>query len=319
MQDAGTEAPVADTARLIWHFGPGDADGRADMKDVLGGKGANLAEMCQPRSARSARVHDRNGPSAVSTTRTASSSPTTSRPACGRPSRASSRTADKKFGDPERPLLVSVRSGAALSMPGMMDTVLNLGLNEAATVEGMARPDGNRRFALDALPPLHSDVRRTWSKASRLDPFELVLDRSSSSRRRRARTPSSMPRHSRASSTTTSRTRQARTGEPVSRRSVRTALWGAIRVGGVRFLDEQPCGRVPLDSTTSPRLIGTAVNVQAMVFGNLGAHDERTGVCFTRDPSTGENVFYGEYLDERAGRGRRGRHPHAAGASPKPG
>ncbi len=288
MQDAGTEAPVVDTARLIWHFGPGEADGRADMKDVLGGKGANLAEMCRiglpvpPGFTIATTVckqyYDNGGKLPQDVVAGLHE-------AVGRLETHSG----KKFGDPERPLLVSVRSGAALSMPGMMDTVLNLGLNAAAT-EGMAAMTGNRRFALDARRRFIQMFANVVEGVS-LEHFELVLDNAQ-----------------RAAGVASDTELDADVLEGV----VKDYLEIYQRETGAAF-PEDPYDQLErsvsavFGSWMGNRaveyreihditgLVGTAVNVQTMVFGNLGP-TSGTGVCFTRDPSTGENVFYGEYL-----------------------
>ncbi|MEZ6007204.1 MAG: pyruvate, phosphate dikinase [Planctomycetota bacterium] len=280
--------PAAKGARRIWHFGPGKADGKADLKPVLGGKGANLAEMC--------RIGLPVPPGFTIATDACEAYYTDGRclseglrreihQAVAKLERATG----KRFGDPKRPLLVSVRSGAAVSMPGMMDTVLNLGLTSAA-VEGLAAQTGNPRFARDARRRfiqmfgnvveglehgafervLHEEQQRVGARAdSDLDAEALgrVVERYLETFERLAKRP--FPE------------------DPMEQleRSV-AAVFGSWM--GKRAVEYRK-----IENITG--LNGTAVNVQAMVFGNLGP-TSGTGVCFTRDPSTGENVFYGEYL-----------------------
>jgi pyruvate,orthophosphate dikinase len=273
---------------IIWHFGPDGADGAADLKEILGGKGANLAEMCRlglpvpPGFTISADVcqrYEENGGSlpedVARRVRTAL--------------RRLERETGKRFGDPRRPLLVSVRSGAAVSMPGMMDTVLNLGLNAEAT-EGLAELTDNRRFALDARRRF---VQMFANVVEGLDlrRFERILE------------------HEQAAEGVES---DSDLGEEALERVVRRYLQLYRRLTRRAFPEdphEQLLRSVSavFGSWMSRRaqeyrrihaiegLLGTAVNVQSMVFGNLGPASG-TGVCFTRDPATGEDVFYGEYL-----------------------
>ena len=272
----------------VWHFGPGCGDGDASMKAILGGKGANLAEMCRiglpvpPGFTLATTVCDqyykagRKLPTAVVED---------VRKAIGR----LEKETGKGFGDPRRPLLVSVRSGAALSMPGMMDTVLNLGLNEAA-MEGLATLTGNRRFALDARRRF---IQMFANVVEGLDlgRFEAVLEDAQV----QAGVESDSDLDERAleavvaNYTTLFRKLAGRPfpNDPEEQllRSI-AAVFGSWM--GARAQEYRRIHKID-------GLLGTAVNVQTMVFGNLG-RTSGTGVCFTRDPSTGENVFYGEYL-----------------------
>ena len=164
---------MSSTQKYVYSFGGGKADGKADMKDLLGGKGANLAEMSvigipvPPASPSPPR-------SAPPTTRTARSSPRRSSRRSRRPSSRWRSQLGKKFGDPADPLLVSVRSGAALSMPGMMNTILNLGLTDA-TVEGLAKKTGNARFAYDGYRRL-IDMFGSTAMGVEHEHFEHELD-----------------------------------------------------------------------------------------------------------------------------------------------
>jgi len=276
------------SARHIWHFGPKGAAGSASMKDVLGGKGANLAEMC--------RIGLPVPPGfTIGTTvcglfyESKGRLPPSVREEIHRAIARLERETGKRFGDPKRPLLVSVRSGAAISMPGMMDTVLNLGLNDEA-MEGLAKQSGNRRFALDArrrfiqmfanvvdgldlsrFETILESEQVTAGVRSDSDLNEASLDRVVAAYKKlyRKLSGSAFPE------------------DPYEQleRSV-SAVFGSWM--GKRAIEYRKIHKIT-------GLIGTAVNVQSMVFGNLGP-TSGTGVCFTRDPSTGEDIFYGEFL-----------------------
>ena len=196
----------------------------------------------------------------------------------------------KKFGDAQNPLLVSVRSGARASMPGMMDTVLNLGLNDT-TVQGIIAQSGDERFAYDAyrrFVQMYSDVVMGMEKD--------ILDHLLEQKKERERGP---PGHR------PDRRRLERAGGPVQGKPSRQELgqpfpedpqeqlWGAIGAVFGSWMNQRAITYRRLNNI--PAEWGTAVNVQSMVFGNMG-NDCATGVAFTRDPSTGENYFYGEYL-----------------------
>jgi pyruvate,orthophosphate dikinase len=273
--------------RSVFFFQPEGTDGDAKQRDLLGGKGANLAEMCRlglpvPPGftiATSVCAHYRDhGAIPEDVLAEVDSALTRLEEAMGR-----------RFGDADAPLFVSVRSGAAVSMPGMMDTVLNLGLN-SETVEGLARTSGNRRFALDAyrrLINMFGDVVMGVDH----EHFETALTDVKAARGARA----DMDLDAEAMAEVVERYLEiyrehvgaAFPQDP--REQLRQAIeavfgsWNTPRA--VRFRK--------IHGITG--LLGTAANVQAMVFGNLGGMSG-TGVCFTRDPSTGENVLYGEYL-----------------------
>jgi pyruvate,orthophosphate dikinase len=278
---------MSDT-KLIYFFGDGKAEGDASMKELLGGKGANLAEMTNlgipvpPGFTIATEVCDafyknnRNYPEGMKEELAATLGKLET-------------MMGKKLGDPDDPLLVSVRSGAAVSMPGMMDTILNLGMNDAA-VEGLSKITGNPRFAWDAYRrfiQMFSNV----ALGMNMDVFEDILEDMKKEK-----------------------------GVEVDNELSADDLKELVRLYKIAFKGNQnkdfpqdPIVQLQASidavfgSWNNPKaekyrningiknLKGTAVNVQSMVFGNFG-DDSGTGVCFSRDPSTGENVFYGEYL-----------------------
>ncbi len=274
--------------KWVYAFGGGTAEGRAAMRDLLGGKGANLAEMAglglpvPPGFTITTEVcahfyaHERSYPPDLEAQVTAAM-------------RRVEELLDLRFGDPERPLLVSVRSGAPVSMPGMMDTVLNLGLNDS-TVEGLARMGGDRRFAFDSYRrfiQMYGDVVLGIDHYL----FEDQLEDLKQSRGCRFDTDLDAAALERLVEVYKRIVREA-TGAPFPE-DPNAQLWGAI--GAVfgswmvpRAVTYRKLHNIPAD-------MGTAVNVQAMVFGNMG-EDCATGVAFTRNPSTGEKAYYGEYL-----------------------
>jgi len=278
----------------VYSFGPSGADGDREMKHVLGGKGANLAEMCNlglpvpPGFTISTDVcthyyaNGRTFPKTLERDVEAALA-------------LVEREVGKKLGDKRDPLLVSVRSGARVSMPGMMDTVLNLGLNDD-TVEGLARASGNPRFAWDAyrrFVNMYADVVLGLKAKSESHqcPFREAFDLKK--RSRNVREDSELtPTDLKEVVTEYKRLVKERTGKAFPS-DPREQLWGAI---GAVFRSWQNERAIAYRSMNHiPSAWGTAVSVCSMVFGNLGA-DSGTGVAFTRDPSTGEKRFYGEYL-----------------------
>jgi pyruvate,orthophosphate dikinase len=285
---------TAPAGRFVFSFGDGHADGNREMRELLGGKGANLAEMsnlglpvppgftittevCNAYYARGKKL-----PAGVDDD-------------VKRAIAAVETSVGKRFGDKENPLLVSVRSGARVSMPGMMDTVLNLGLNDT-TVEGLARRSQNRRFAFDAyrrFVQMYADVVLGLKAESehRQDPFSEAL--ANLKQRRRAKEDRDLSAADLEGLVREfKRIVKVRTGadfpdDPWEQ------LFGAI---GAVF-DSWNCERAIAYRGMNhiPSNWGTAVSIVAMVFGNLG-ETSGTGVAFTRDPSTGEKRFYGEYL-----------------------
>ncbi|MBI1817685.1 MAG: pyruvate, phosphate dikinase [Deltaproteobacteria bacterium] len=280
--------------RYVYAFGGGKADGNAKLKALLGGKGANLAEMAglglpvPPGFTVSTEVCTYYYANRRTYPRTLRDDVTKQ---LGRVE----QLVGKRFGDPANPLLVSVRSGARASMPGMMDTILNLGLNDE-TVKGVIALTGNPRFAYDSyrrFVSMYGDVVLDLKPASKheIDPFEEILERK---------------KHARGVKLDTELTAddlrelvgefkdaiRARKGVAFPE-DPQEQLWGAMGAVFGSWMNERAIVYRKLNSI--PEDWGTAVNVQSMVFGNMG-DDSGTGVAFTRDPATGENIFYGEFL-----------------------
>lgn len=290
------------TKKYVYFFGAGKADGNESMKNLLGGKGANLAEMAghpklklpvPPGFTISTEVctyyydHKRTYPSVLQAQVNAALA-------------SIEKITGKKFGDPDNPLLLSVRSGARRSMPGMMDTVLDIGLNDT-TIQGLIKQSGDERFAYDAyrrLVMMYADV--VMEKASGIEPkngkgIRKVLDEKLESIKHKqgytSDTDLTVP-ELKALVKDFKATVKKVLGKPFPEDPLEQ-LWGGI--GGVfgswngkRAIEYRRIEKIPDEW-------GTAVNVQAMVFGNMG-NDSATGVAFTRNPGTGENKFYGEYL-----------------------
>ena len=272
----------------VYFFGGGSAEGKAEMKELLGGKGANLAEMTNleipvpPGFTISTEVcaafyeNQRNYPAGL-------------REEVAEHLQRLETLMGKKLGDARDPLLVSVRSGAAQSMPGMMDTVLNLGLNDAA-VEGLAKQSGNPRFAKDAYRrfiQMYGDVVMEVPHGA----FEHVLEEAK--QRKGVTEDTDLDAADLDAVIAAYKELYAKhTGETFPQVAL-DQLWGAIDAVFGSWNNERAIRYRQLNDIKG--LLGTAVNVQSMVFGNFG-DDSGTGVCFTRDPSTGENTFYGEYL-----------------------
>ena len=285
---------MAKKKKYVYFFGGGKAEGKASMRELLGGKGAGLHEMTRigvpvpPGFTITTEVcayyydHRRQYPKGLADEIANS---------LGRVEKIIGR----KFGDSENPLLVSVRSGARESMPGMMDTVLNLGLNDE-TVQGLVRRTNNPRFAYDSyrrFVQMYGDVVMGLKPADKKerDPFELILERKKEARRVRYDT-ELIADDLKALVVEYKAEVKKRLGQDLPN-DPKTQLWGAI--GAVfgswnndRAIAYRERFRIPHDW-------GTAVNVQAMVFGNMG-ETCATGVAFTRDPATGERRFYGEFL-----------------------
>jgi pyruvate,orthophosphate dikinase len=272
----------------VYSFGAGHNEGRADMKNLLGGKGANLAEMASiglpvpPGFTITTEVctafykNNRAHPAGLNAQVQA---------ALARIEAAVGR----KFGDPRDPLLVSVRSGARVSMPGMMDTVLNLGLN-SETVVGLATSSGDARFAWDSFRRF---IQMFASVVLGVDHhrFEEIIEAVKLDQGVVEDTALTAADWQRVAEEYLAMIEQE-TGKPFPQ-SPADQLWAAI--GAVFGSWMNPRANTYRRLHDIPADWGTAVNVQAMVFGNMG-QDCATGVCFTRDPSTGENVFYGEFL-----------------------
>ncbi|HRW28716.1 MAG TPA: pyruvate, phosphate dikinase, partial [Emcibacteraceae bacterium] len=275
-------------AKWVYNFGDGSAEGEASMKNLLGGKGANLAEMSNlglpvpPGFTITTEVctafyeNDKNYPDDLVEQVKASIA-------------AIENTVGAKFGDEENPLLVSVRSGARVSMPGMMDTVLNLGLNDK-TVEALARKSGDERFAYDSYRrfiQMYSDVVLGVEHYL----FEELLEIHKEENGYILDTELGAADWKELAQAFKKKAEQE-LGRPFPQ-DVNEQLWGAIDAVFGSWMIERAMVYRRLHNI--PHTWGTAVNVQSMVFGNMG-DDCATGVAFTRDPSTGENAYYGEYL-----------------------
>jgi pyruvate,orthophosphate dikinase len=274
--------------KWVYSFGDGAADGAAEMRNLLGGKGANLAEMSNlglpvpsgftisTEVCTAYYENDRNYPDDLSVQVDAAIEQI-------------ERSVGGRFGDKEKPLLVSVRSGARASMPGMMDTVLNLGLNDE-TVEGLATQSGDRRFAYDSYRrfiQMYSDVVLEVEHHH----FEELLEIMKEENGYNLDTDLSA-----GDWETLVGQYKAKVQEELGRpfpQTVQDQLWGAISAVFGSWMNQRAITYRRLHDI--PAEWGTAVNVQAMVFGNMG-DDSATGVAFTRDPSTGEKRFYGEFL-----------------------
>ena len=280
--------------KQVFSFGDAKADGHRGLRELLGGKGANLAEMCRlglpvpPGFTVSTEVctdFNKRGKRLSAQVKKEALS------ALNRIERSMGR----RFGDAKTPLLVSVRSGARVSMPGMMDTVLNLGLNDS-TVEGLASESGDERFALDAyrrFVQMYGDVVLGIKGSSDhgQDPFRELFEELKKKRKIELDTEISAS-DLRALVSDYKRLVKKHTGESFPEDPFEQ-LWGAISAVFSSWNNERAVAYRALNDI--PGDWGTAVNVMAMVFGNLG-EDSGTGVAFTRDPSTGEKRFYGEYL-----------------------
>src|SRR5215470_15628545 len=277
----------------VYFFGAGKADGTGEMKDLLGGKGAGLAEMTRiglpvpagfTITTEACDYYFQHG----------KKYPNELRSEVAKSLARLEKLTDKKLGNANDPLLVSVRSGSARSMPGMMETILNLGLNEKS-VQGLATATHNDRFAYDAyrrfvqmyssvvigLPKeeLEAKLRAMKTKLGVKDDTQVGADGwrhlvSEYKAYFRQKTGKDFPE------------------DPVEQ------LWGAVGAVFESWMGEKAVTYRRVEKITG--LLGTAVNVVHMVFGNTG-DNSGTGVCFTRDPSTGEKIFYGDYLTNAQG------------------
>ena len=274
--------------RYVYNFGNGKADGNASMKDILGGKGANLAEMTNinlpvpPGFTISTEVceyyykNNKQLPKSIKT-------------AINESIKVLENNTNCLFGDHNKPLLVSVRSGSRASMPGMMDTILNLGLNDS-TIIGLAKSTNNERFAYDSYRrfiQMYADVVLEVDSSL----FEDALE--------------NLKHENNIELDTELNTNHLKQLVDIFKKIIKKEinldfpqnpndqLWKAIAAvfdswGNTRAVTYRKLNNIPSEW-------GTAVNIQSMVFGNMG-DDSGTGVAFTRDPSSGKNIFYGEYL-----------------------
>ncbi len=280
--------------KYVYSFGGGRAEGKAEMKNLLGGKGANLAEMVKiglPVPAGftiSTEVctyyydHKKTLPKSLD-----------------KEVRAAIKKVEKamgaKFGDVKNPLLMSVRSGARASMPGMMDTILNLGINDAVA-EGLVKKTGNPRFVYDSyrrfvqmygdvvlgLKPVHKDE---------IDPFEVIIEEKKKEKGVHLDTDLSAD-DMKDLIVKFKKAVKEKTGHDFPQDPMKQ-LWGAAGAVFNSWNNDRAIAYRKMYDI--PVAWGTAINIQSMVFGNMG-EDSGTGVAFTRDAATGENVFYGEYL-----------------------
>ena len=280
--------------KYVYFFGGKRAEGKAEMKSLLGGKGANLAEMVNIKLPVPAGFtittevctyyYDNNKkyPKELKAQVLASLNKV-------------EKEMGAKFGDSENPLLLSVRSGARASMPGMMDTILNLGLNDES-VQGLIRKTNNPRFAYDSyrrFVQMYGDVVLGLKPVDKHDedPFEVILDNKKHKYGFRLDTELTADHLKELVKEFKAAIRE-KTGhdfpdDPMDQ------LWGAVSAVFGSWMNERAIVYRKLNNI--PADWGTAVNVQSMVFGNMG-EDSGTGVAFTRDPASGENIFYGEYL-----------------------
>ncbi|MCX4265175.1 MAG: pyruvate, phosphate dikinase, partial [Muribaculaceae bacterium] len=281
--------------KRVYTFGDGKAEGNADMRNLLGGKGANLAEM---------NLLGMPVPPGFTITTEVCNEYTR----YGR-DEVVKRIADevkaaiahveeltgKKFNDPANPLLVSVRSGARASMPGMMDTVLNLGMNDA-TVESLAQKSGNPRFAWDSyrrFVQMYGDVVLGMKpkKKTDIDPFEEIMDKVKEAKGIKLDTELDVEDLKNLVKLFKSAVKEY-TGKDFPDNAWEQ-LWGGICAVFDSWMNERAI--IYRRMNQIPEEWGTAVNVQAMVYGNMG-NNSATGVAFSRDAATGENIFNGEYL-----------------------
>ncbi|MGZ8710270.1 MAG: pyruvate, phosphate dikinase [Thermoanaerobaculia bacterium] len=277
----------------VYYFGDGQAEGNAKMKELLGGKGAGLAEMTNigvpvpPGFTISTAVctyfneHDKTYP------------PELQQAVADNLAKVEA-SVGREFGDRNKPLLVSVRSGARASMPGMMDTILNLGLNDE-TVQGLAASSGDERFALDSYRrfiQMYSDVVLEVDREHFEHELFALRDRAG------VKTDAEIPAEGLRELVATYKNIVRERGGRDFPQDVHDQLWGAIGAvfnswNNQRAITYRKLNGIPDDW-------GTAVNVQSMVFGNMG-EDCATGVAFTRNPANGEKKFFGEYLPNAQG------------------
>ncbi len=280
--------------KYVYFFGGGKAEGKADMKNLLGGKGANLAEMTNIGLPVPAGF--------TITTEVCNhyyannnSYPPELKAEVAEALKKTEAAMGAKFGDARNPLLVSCRSGARVSMPGMMDTVLNIGLNEA-TLRGLIEKTGNERFGWDSyrrFVQMYGDVVLGLKPTSKteIDPFEHIMDEVKHERKVKLDTELGVSDFKelvkRFKKAVKDRTGKDFPDDPLEQ------MWGAVAAVFNSWGNDRAV--VYRRQYGYPHDWGTAANICSMVFGNMG-DDCCTGVAFTRDPATGDKVFYGEYL-----------------------
>jgi pyruvate,orthophosphate dikinase len=274
--------------KFVYFFGAGKAEGDGEMRDLLGGKGAGLAEMTKiglpvpagftitTEACDYFYKHDRRYPASL-------------RAEVATHLKRLEKTTGKKLGDPNDPLLVSVRSGSARSMPGMMETILNLGLN-SKSVEALAKRTSNERFAYDAYRRF---VQMYSSVVIGLPKDDLEEKLRAMKARFKVQDDTQVPAEGwRELVVEYKKYFKEKTSKDFPEDPVEQ-LWGAIGAVFGSWMAEKAVTYRRVEKITG--LLGTAVNVVQMVFGNSG-ENSGTGVCFTRDPSTGEKIFYGDFL-----------------------
>ena len=281
--------------KRVYTFGNGQAEGRADMRNLLGGKGANCAEMnligvpVPPGFTITTEVcneYFQKGKEAVIALL---------KDDVEKAVVHIEKLMNSKFGDPKNPLLVSVRSGARASMPGMMDTILNLGLNDKVA-EGMVKKTGNERFVYDSyrrFVQMYGDVVLGMKPVDKteIDPFEAIIEKVKEERGIKLDKDLNVDELRKLVKLFKEAIKE-RTGKNFPDNPVEQ-LWGAICAVFDSWMNERAILYRKMEGI--PSEWGTAVSVMAMVFGNMG-DTSATGVCFSRDAGTGENVFNGEYL-----------------------
>ena len=289
---------MVNNKKYVYFFGNKIAEGNGDLKSLLGGKGAGLAEMTRiglpvpggfTITTEVCNLFFKNN----------NQYPDGLEEQVERNLRNLEKIVGKKLGDPEDPLLVSVRSGAPISMPGMMETILNLGLNDAS-VQGLAKKTQNERFAYDAYRRFILMYSSTAKNIAR-EKFDTIFEETKDAKTR-ARL--GIPADKKVADTdlNTDELKEIvekfkavyknELGEDFPQDPMKQ-LWGAIDAVFHSWMGEKAVKYREVEKISN--IYGTAVNVVQMVFGNMG-ETSGTGVCFTRDPNTGENVFYGDYL-----------------------
>ena len=283
------------SGKRVYTFGNGKAEGRADMRNLLGGKGANLAEMnligvpVPPGFTITTDVcneyFEKGKDDVVALLRSEVENSI----------RHIESLIGLKFGDAANPLLLSVRSGARASMPGMMDTILNLGLNDKV-VEGLVKKTGNERFAYDSyrrFVQMYGDVVLGMKPVNKedIDPFEAIIEKVKAQRGIVLDNEMSVDEQKQLVKLFKTAIKE-QTGADFPENPV-DQLWGAICAVFDSWMNERAILYRKMEGI--PQEWGTAVTVMAMVFGNMG-NTSATGVCFSRDAATGENIFNGEYL-----------------------
>ena len=284
--------------KYVYFFGNGKAEGNGEMKQLLGGKGAGLAEMTRAKlpvpagftiTTEVCQLYYSNN----------KKYPTGLEKSVKENLQKLEKSAGKKLGDPNDPLLVSVRSGAPVSMPGMMETILNLGLTDKS-VEGLAKKTSNRRFALDAYRRF---IMMYGSTAMGIDrsKFDALFDEV---KEKHTRGRLNIAASKKVGDTDVNEDELAEVitkFKALYKKEIKKdfpqdpieQLWGAIGAVFNSWMAEKAVTYRRVENLVGIK--GTAVNVMQMVFGNKG-NTSGTGVCFTRDPNSGENIFYGDYL-----------------------